>query len=145
MNLEDFVANSLAQIAAGIKKAQQSAAETGAWISPIGRLSARPDVPRIAIDTDASAYLTNVQFDVAVTVADEKEAGAGAGLRVMGAQLGAKASTKYENATVSRVQFTVPVAWPGQRNAPLEEKRAKARAEAPKARQARENWVTGRR
>jgi hypothetical protein len=141
MDLENFVANSLTQIAAGIKKAQERAAATGAWINPAGRLAKRPDGVLIATDTDANAYLTDVQFDVAVTVADEKEAGAGAGLRVMGAQLGAKANTKFENAIVSRVQFTVPVAWPGHRNAPLEEKRAKVRPKTGKPQQPRRNWV----
>jgi hypothetical protein len=145
VDLETFVANSLAQIARGIKKAQHEAEGTGAWISPAGRLPARTNSALIATDTDANAYLTDVQFDVAVTVADEKQAGAGAGLQVMGMALGAKAKATYENAVVSRVQFTVPVAWPGQRNAPLEEKRERARAATPKRRATRStsSWVQG--
>ena len=65
-------------------------------------------------------YLHEVHFDVAVTVSDEQSAGAGAGLRVFGAKLGAEGNVSYQNAAVSRVQFSVPVVWPGQSDPELE-------------------------
>ena len=67
-----------------------------------------------------------MRFDVAVTVSDEQSAGAGAALRVFGAKLGAEGNVTYQNAAVSRVQFSVPVVWPGQTQ-PEREKRLKQR------------------
>ncbi len=114
MDLKDFVAGSLTQIVEGIKKAQEGTANTGALISPAGaNIASRKETP-IMRTPDGHAYLHDVQFDVAVTVSDEKEAGAGASLRIFGAKLGAEGAVTYQNAAVSRVQFSVPVVWPGQ-------------------------------
>ena len=58
-------------------------------------------------------YIHEVKFDVAVTVSDEQRADAGAAIKIFGAKLGAEGELKYQNAAVSRVQFSVPVVWPG--------------------------------
>jgi len=52
-----------------------------------------------------------------------------AGISVLGLRLGAGGEVTYEKANVSRVQFRVPVSWPGQRNEELEAKRAEERQE----------------
>jgi hypothetical protein len=122
MNLKDFVAGSLTQIIEGIRKAQEEAAETGAWISPAGSSIPRGTSITVINTPAGDSYLQQVQFDVAVTVSDEQSAGAGGGLRVFGAKIGAEGEVNYKNAAVSRVQFTVPVVWPGQTQPELEKK-----------------------
>jgi hypothetical protein len=141
MDLETFVATTLAQIARGIQRAQNEAGSTGAWINPSGQLSTAGGSRLISVDTDAHAYLEDVEFDIAVTAADEQKAGVGAGVRVIGlAQLGAKGETRYQNAAVSRVQFRVKVAWPPARNSELEQKRKVQRTRAARGPK-RSSWV----
>src|SRR5580658_10215723 len=98
MNLKDFVAGSLTQIIEGIRKAQEEAAETGAWISPAGSSIPRGTSITVINTPAGDSYLQQVQFDVAVTVSDEQSAGAGGGLRVFGAKIGAEGEVNYKNA-----------------------------------------------
>jgi hypothetical protein len=114
MDLKDFVAGSLTQIIECITLAQKATASSRAWISPTSSLiPGGPDRPIIRT-TDGRRYLHEVKFDVAVTVSDEQKAGAGAGIQIFGAKLGAEGELNYGNAAVSRVQFSVPVIWPGE-------------------------------
>jgi hypothetical protein len=133
MDLKDFVAGSLTQIIEGIRKAQADSTDSGAWISPTGySLAGRKETPILKTAT-GEAYLHEVHFDVAVTVSDEQAAGAGAGLRVFGAKLGAEGSVTYQNAAVSRVQFSVPVVWPGQTQPEREKRLEQERREEDEA------------
>lgn len=127
MDLEEFVASTLTQISAGIAKAQVQTAESGAWINPAGKIETTRETLGIAVDTNARVYLEHVEFDVAVTVATDQAAGAKGAIKVLGLQLGADGRVNYENSSVSRVQFRIPVAWPGDRDPLLEQKRAEAR------------------
>jgi hypothetical protein len=122
VDLKDFVAGSLAQIVEGIRQAQKDAGGSGAWIGPTGsNIAPRADTPRIKTET-GEGFLHEVHFDVAVTVSDEQSAGGGAGLRVSGAKLGTDGNVTCQNAAVSRVQFSVPIVWPGQSNPELEKR-----------------------
>src|SRR6202035_624272 len=108
MDLKDFVAVSLTQIVEGIKKAQEATASSGAWISPVSSLStAGTGNKPIVIAPEGRRYLHEVNFDVAVTVNDEQRAGAGAGITILGARISADGGVTYQNAAVSRVQFSV--------------------------------------
>ncbi len=114
MDLEEFVSSALTQTARGIRKAQSDAADTGAWINPAGRMGGPEPGSTIEVDENILSRLDNVQFDVAVTASDEQRADAKAGLKiaVLGG-LGASGGVSYQNTAVSRVQFRVPVVWPG--------------------------------
>ena len=115
MDLENFVASSLAQIARAIKQAQEDAASTGAWINPAGAgLPGRDSIP-VEIEAGIFAWVHNVEFDVALTVNDTQEANAGAKVQIFAASLGGGGAVKYENNAVSRVKFSVPVVWPPTR------------------------------
>jgi hypothetical protein len=134
MNLEDFVATTLTQIAAGIAKAQDQAASTGAWINPAGGIRKDKDMAVIQIDTNAFAYLEQVEFDVAVTAATDQTAHAEGGIKVMGLQLGAGGEANYLNSSVSRVKFSIPVSWPADRDTDLEKRREEAARRTSEAR-----------
>lgn len=145
MNIEEFVSQTLQQITNGIVKAQEATAATGARINPAGSLGIKQGASVLQTDTDAMTYVTDVEFDIAVTAGNEQASGANAGIKVMGMSLGAKADVKYENEAVSRVQFKVPVAWPGQRDLVLETKikeKSQQRLAAAEARRAnRRNYA----
>jgi hypothetical protein len=120
MDLKEFVAGSLTQIAEGIKQAQEASTKSGAWINPLsGQIPASPERPIVHVP-NGRRYLHEVKFDVAVTVSDEQRADAGAGIQIFGAKLGAEGELKYQNAAVSRVQFSVPVIWPGDEKPELD-------------------------
>ena len=130
MDLKDFVAGSLTQIIEGIREAQKASADSGGWISPAGsNMTPRKETP-IVKTPEGEGYLHEVHFDVAVTVSDEQGANAGAGLKIFGAKLGADASVTYQNAAVSRVQFSIPVVWPGQIQPELEKMLQQKRRES---------------
>lgn len=113
MNLEKFVSSALVQIVNGVAKAQQELRDTGAVINP-GLSSVHPsgELPVIEGESGLRHYVRHVSFDVAVTAGDEQSAGAGAGITVFGARLGGEGRVSYENSTVSRVQFVIPLALP---------------------------------
>jgi hypothetical protein len=130
MDLKDFVAGSLTQIIQGIQAAQADTDGTGAWIIPAGSVLARREGSTVVRTAQGEGYLHDVHFDVAITVSDEQAAKAGAGIKVFGAKLGAEGNVTYQNAAVSRVQFTVPVVWPGQTQPELERRLEAERREA---------------
>jgi hypothetical protein len=114
LDLQTFVTSTLVQIVKGIKDAQDQLKGTGAIVNPGTRgmySSTRDTDPAISV-SGVQVYLKHVSFDVAITASDEQSAEAGAGVRVWGARLGADGKVSSENSTVSRVQFSVPVALP---------------------------------
>ena len=124
MDLKQFVSNSITQIAEAIREAQTKSQGTGAWINPAGTpVSGMALRDAKMIETpNGNAYLQEVKFDVALTVSDKQDAGAGGGLQVFGVKIGADASVSYQNAAVSRVQFSIQVVWPGASDKDLETK-----------------------
>ena len=110
MDLESFVSGTLVQIVKGVAKAQSELKGTGAVINP-GFSSASSSELTIE-SAGLILHVKHVTFDVAVTVGDEQSAGAGGGITVFGARLGADGKVSYENSTVSQVQFVVPLALP---------------------------------
>jgi hypothetical protein len=124
MDLKQFVSGTITQIAEGIRDAQSKTEGTGAWVNPAGSVVTGNAVKDLKyVETfDTRAYLQEVKFDVALTVSDTQGAGAGGGLQVFGVKIGADTSVSYQNAAVSRVQFSIQVVWPGTVNAPFEER-----------------------
>src|SRR5262245_35664229 len=121
MDLEDFVATALTQIARGIQKAQAEAADTGAWINPIAAGYPEPKLgPGIEVADRIFSVIHNVEFDVALTATDRKEGDVKGGIKVFAAELGGSGKLASEDSTVSRLQFKVPVAWPGTRREDVE-------------------------
>ena len=89
MNVEEFVSESLKQIAKGLVSAQK----TGVELTQLGSQH-------------------DIKFDIAVTVSDISEKGGKAGLTVW--SIGAEAKTKKQltSNTVSRIQFVVQMYYP---------------------------------
>lgn len=113
MDLQNFVASALVQIVRGIEQAQQELKGTGALVNP-GLSSVQPstDTPAIAVSSDAFTYVRNVTFDIALTATDGKDTQVGGGLQVWAVRVGSDRKVSHEDSTVSRLQFTVPLALP---------------------------------
>ena len=106
MNLKDFVAETLEQIVEGVKVAQEHAKELGAKINPTGaRRSGRGSTVR-------TFPKANVEFDVALTVAEGKNVKGGGGMNLGVVAIGAKGHSEIETSSVSRVRFSVALILP---------------------------------
>jgi hypothetical protein len=116
MDLETFISQTLKQIIAGIRLAQEYASQskTGAAINPRGITALQKDNEGRKQPHEMSTKLPvhQVEFDIAVTVAQSSEGKAGGGLRVAGLGIGGQKVTMAECSSVSRVKFTVPLIWP---------------------------------
>lgn len=120
MDLKDFIANSLTQIAEGILAASEALANTDAEVNPtnlathsnnaqgFGRTEGPEDVKR-------GRLVERVTFDVAVTT--EGETKGNAGLKVGIASFGLNAGGELTDKTgqASRIQFAIPMVFPSKR------------------------------
>lgn len=104
MDLKTFVADSLKQIAEGIREAQQT--DTGAIVCPRIR-----DLKTMEIAVGANTYTAqSVSFDVAVSVV---ESGAGGGIiKVAWLEIGGNINSGTSSSSLSRIRFDIPVVWP---------------------------------
>lgn len=107
MDLKAFVEATLVQIIEGVQGAQASTEGTGAEINPKpgpgfkGNRMFR-DGPRIQ----------DVEFDVAVTVAESEEKKGGFGLVVGPVALGGGGKTDAQSSSLNRIRFAVPITLP---------------------------------
>ena len=112
MDLKTFVSSTLQQIVRGVELAQTELADSDAQINPGARaLPPRDGMPGVP-GKYGLQHVRDVTFDVAITAGDEQTAGANGGVKVMGLQLGGSGGVRYENSSVSRIQFVVPIALP---------------------------------
>ncbi len=103
MDIEEFVKNTLEQVASGIAKANEKE-ETQRRFGSSGGANIGTKLSGVMQDNSGNLY-TTVDFDVAVTVT--KEGGAGAKLKIPYVEF--EGSGKGGNETVSRVKFSVPL------------------------------------
>ena len=122
MELETFVKETIIQIVDGIIAAQKELKdEREVMVAPPIKAS---DGSTPILNTDESQCINRawpIDFDVAVTVNEKEGESGGAAISVLGIGFfGAKKNQEDVHSTVSRIRFTVPVAWPHQRKFPLE-------------------------
>jgi hypothetical protein len=120
MDLKDFIANSLTQIAEGILAASEALADTDAEVNPINLAThsknaqgfARTEEPGVA---KRGRLVERITFDVAVTTEGETEGSAGlkVGIASFGINTGGKLTDKTGQA--SRIQFAIPMVFPSKR------------------------------
>lgn len=111
MDLEAFIATTLKETLKGIKAAQADT-DIGSCIAPRILNAKRPDAWTFGVDQTTHAAITEMQFDVSVTV--ERGAGGTAGgkIKIATLEMGADGNATLKNANVSRVRFSVPVMMP---------------------------------
>jgi len=118
MNLEDFVAESLVQIARGIEKADELLQDSGAIVNPRHVVPESPGpnaygfLAENPADQGYMAIVQKIDFDVAVYASQTTETGGKAGLMVAALGVGANASTEKGEKTESRIKFSIPFVFP---------------------------------
>lgn len=112
IQLEDFVAAALLQIAGAVSKATPGLTKLGAVIAP--KPMGGPAVVASAgyLRSPRHRPITLVAFDVAVTAtaSDKEKAGVGVVAGVLG--LGAKVEASGSDSRVSRISFSIPIELP---------------------------------
>ncbi|MDP3419916.1 MAG: trypco2 family protein [Thiobacillus sp.] len=114
MELSEFVKQSLTQIVSGVKASQDEIRNQGGYVNPAIFASSPGNAGTTHFGSvgDGQNVLL-VDFDVAVTVTDTVEGGAGGKLSVASffkVEAGGKGSTASE--ATSRILFKVPLALP---------------------------------
>ncbi len=115
MDLKSFVADTITQIAEGIKLAQERTRDLGAYVSP--RMA---DQEKLAGKHAHAPIAQKIDFDIALEVLEETQKQDGTkhegGLRVAVVHVGGDSrestSRTGREATTSRIKFTIPVRWP---------------------------------
>lgn len=108
MDLKTFVAETLKQVADGIKEAQQ--AKTGALIA-IPKVFEQKGV--LCIDEPSGwDVATKIHFDVALTITSTDNSSIEGGLKVFPVNFGGGTEETETNTSVSRVKFDIVVQWP---------------------------------
>ncbi|MFR0714792.1 hypothetical protein ACLUS7_06960 [Enterobacterales bacterium BD_CKDN230030183-1A_HGKHYDSX7] len=121
MDLKDFIATSLTQIAEGILTAGEALAKTDAQVNPVHLVThsnSAQGYGRLLLPSEGERgrLVERVSFDVAVTT-ENSEAGKGGlkvGIASFGLHGGIEATDKSGSA--SRIQFGVPMVFPSKRN-----------------------------
>jgi len=116
MKLQEFVAETLKEIIAGVKEGQKYAASEGASVSTFmepRHTEGKTEVRYTAQLTNANIEL--IEFDVAVTSTEGSATEAGAGIFVAAFGLGAKGKSDESSSSISRIKFSIPLGLPMQR------------------------------
>jgi len=106
MQVNDFVATTLEQIVDGVRRAQAAVDKHGARINPPVRAA-----PTGRLGHNAT-LLQDVEFDIAVTVGESSQSGAGLRVGVPWIGGGVEGGSNREQSAVSRIRFVVPIALP---------------------------------
>jgi hypothetical protein len=110
LELKEFIAEAITQITAGITEAQGNLRSEWVRINPKpgkGFPFAAPMLYR----AENGAGVFPLTFDVAVS-AEDKRGGGGVGITVMGFGMNVERGSAESTSSVSRVTFTIPVAYP---------------------------------
>ena len=114
MELRDFISNTLTQLIDGISSAQEYAKTKGATVNPTEKFVS--DFSKMS-RTEKNLHLVNViEFDVAVTVAEDKQLKGGIGIVVPELSLGYQGKLDSQKSAISRVQFSIPMILPTQKD-----------------------------
>jgi hypothetical protein len=113
MDIKDFVSETLKQVIAGVKDAQEFAMDNGAMVEPErAATSQKMGEPTQYV---GKGSIKEVAFDIAVTAQESTGQEGKAGLRIPYLDFGGGLSAEQANATVSRVRFAVDVRLPCQK------------------------------
>jgi len=106
MTLQEFIRNSLLQIADGAHEARRRNENIAIPVSALGKA----DASCTAIDRRAGFL---VEFDVAVTASEKRIKDVSGGIEVASLlKVGGKRSADSEQSSVSRIRFCVPMVFP---------------------------------
>lgn len=125
MELQDFIAGTLVQIARGVENAAEQLKGSKAIVNPRNVSTQggnRPDNIYGYLSTEKKFFkvVQRIEFDVAVTAEKGKETKGGIGIQVGSIGIGSQGRSESTNSTISRIRFSVPMVLPME-NAPHDE------------------------
>ena len=114
ITLDDFVQQTLTQIARGVSAFEEAHKESGITARPSmymkGELAGKSTSEAgLLYLGHEEGYASLVNFDVAITEEDSEAAKAGAGIKVWFANAGGDIEAVKGNSAVNRIQFTIPL------------------------------------
>lgn len=112
MELKDFVSVTIKQLIDGVVEAQGYAAEKGALVNPSVVLTFG-DSKGVVTDRHGNSGQL-IEFDVALTTTEGDQYKGGLGIFVGPVGVGTQGQADFQNSTVSRIKFVLPVFLPKQ-------------------------------
>jgi hypothetical protein len=113
MELQTFVAETLAQIVEGVAQARQRCRAAGARVNPAIRYTTKDAMTTHGLFATDVGAMQLVHFDVAIAATEGTGTKGGIGVVVGAFTLGSSGQSQAEKSASSRVQFVVPLALPG--------------------------------
>ena len=111
MELKDFVSQSIVQICDGVADARR---QKGADVVNPGismRISDKDLHNRGNLVAERGRIIREIEFDVAVTTSEGTKTKGAIGILVAGLGLGSQGQTDKASGSVSRIKFSVPIAF----------------------------------
>ncbi|HKM56730.1 MAG TPA: hypothetical protein VJY33_25220 [Isosphaeraceae bacterium] len=114
MDLQQFVEETLVQIAHGIMAANKALEDTGAIVSPEKLMLVPPNraADRNATTKPGNPPVHRVEFDVAVIALSSSATSGGAGVKLAVLDLGTKGESGRKDTSESRIKFSIPMIFP---------------------------------
>ena len=107
MELKEFISATLVEIVEAVYLANTKLTNRDAVVSPSIRFG--DGIPN---DCGAFPFVERVEFNVALTVSDQKSSGVGAGINVLGASIGGSGKDITESQSINKIKFSVPIIFP---------------------------------
>ena len=112
MELQEFVTTALKQIVDGVRDAQSSISGDGEINPHLWSHGRKEAASHGILESTGGKWVHLVEFDVAVTAGEATGNRGGIGVVVGAVALGSQRTANAESSTVSRIKFSVPVAYP---------------------------------
>jgi hypothetical protein len=113
MNLQEFIKTALTDIISGVAEAREVAKSHGA---SVGSNRAYGYLREAKIITDEKDRpITSVEFDIALAEANAKDTKGGIGVFLGTVGVGSQGASHGETSTHSRIKFSVPIVFPGDK------------------------------
>ena len=111
MNLEEFIKQTIVQIASGMESASAALQESTCCVNPTNS-DLTDGHGTVLYQVRESQPTTPIEFDVAMTASETTGKTGKAGFQVLSIGVGGEGTTEASNSTHSRVKFVIPVALP---------------------------------
>ena len=112
MDLKEFVKETIVQVVKGIADANAALSEETAFVAS-DNIQTNKDFKCATDKKGCQHYVTDVDFDVTITVQHSRTQGGGVYIKVpVFGEIGGKGSSENTNASISRIKFSLPLALP---------------------------------
>ncbi len=116
MELDVFITETIKSISNGVINAQTFGQEKNVLVNPLRRLDDRNVLNSIYEQSSTGVIskrtITQIDFDVAVTVSEEDANKIGGGLKIQIFNANASTETNITNQTTSRIKFQIDISLP---------------------------------